>query len=145
MRMRVLPFSFPCGRGGRGRGRGLCPLRLYVARTCGVHEHGRRRGVLGVGGVGGVCVGGVVDGVSVGRHAGADVRTVSVVGRRLLLLLLRLLLLLGRLVERRGRGLVWMAVHVVIVVHGIRVRRPWVRLEVGGKGWGRLWRLFADV
>ena len=90
-------------------------------------------------------IGGVVDGVSVGRHAGADVRTVSVVGRRLLLLPLLLLLRLLGLVERRGRGLVWMAVHVVIVVHGIRVRGPWVRLEVGGKGWGRLWRLFADV
>lgn len=68
---------------------------------------------------------GRVDRVGVrGRNARADVRAMAVVGgaRR------------GGLVERGGRGLVWVSVHLVIRVHGIRIWRSWVGLQMGGKG-----------
>lgn len=84
-------------------------------------------------------VGGMVNGVLVwgmGGYAWALVRAVAVVCR-------------ARgcgLVERGGRGLVGMAVHGVIWVHGIWVWRPWVRLKMSGKGGRGLWLgLLADV
>ena len=126
--MGILPFPFTRGR----RRRVGCALAAFWVRTgLGlVHHHTWR--VLGVRGVWVVAVRLVMDGggilvlSGVGRHSRGNVRALAVSGRARC----------GRLVEGRGRGGIWTAVHGVGGIHGGgRIGGP-SRRGLGGRGPG---------